>query len=60
MESLIKAKQADLQELEYLKTIATRTNIKEFLSHYITTLSKDIAVDLMAKASEVKQVEPKA
>ena len=48
VESLVKAKQADLQELEYLKTIATRPNIKEFLSHYINTLSKDVAAELLA------------
>ena len=53
-ETLLKAKQADLQELESLNKIATRPNIKEFLSHYIQTLSKDIAAEILAKEAENK------
>ena len=54
-ESLIKAKQADLQELEYLRGMATRPNVREFLAMYIQTLSKDIAAEMMT----VKSEEPK-
>ena len=34
-ETLIKAKQEDLEELEYFNDLATRPNVKQFLSHYI-------------------------